>query len=107
MLCPRCKKFPLFKSLLKLHTACGECGLVFEKNDAGDGPVFFGILLVGAGVMTLAGVVEYHLQPPLWLHAALWIPAILVGTIVVLRKSKAYLIGLEYRLELLKQKDET
>lgn len=106
MLCPRCQKFPLFKSMLKLHPLCGNCGLVFEKHDAGDGPVFFGILIVGAVIMTLAGIVEYHFTPPLWLHAALWIPGIFIGSILVLRKSKAYLIGLEYRLELLKQKDE-
>jgi uncharacterized protein (DUF983 family) len=93
--------------MLKLHARCPSCDLVLEKNDAGDGPVFFGILFVGFAVMTLAGIVEYQFMPPLWLHAALWLPAIIGGTILTLRVSKAYLIGLEYRLEQLRGQEKT
>ena len=35
-------------------------------------------------------------QPPYWLHALLWIPLILVTTILPLRPAKGVLIALQY-----------
>ena len=65
--------------------------------DAGDGPMVFGILIVGAIVCGLALWVEFTWQPPLWVHVVLWTPLILVGAIAMLRPLKAGLIALQFR----------
>ena len=65
--------------------------------DAGDGPMVFGILIVGAIVCGLALWVEFTFQPPLWVHAMLWLPLICLLTAIFLRLSKSALLVLQYK----------
>ncbi len=65
--------------------------------DAGDGPAVFGILIVGAIICGLALYVEFHFHPPLWVHAVLWAPLILILTLAFLRLSKSALLVLQYQ----------
>lgn len=104
--CPKCGEGKLLSGILKVREACEHCGLMFKFHDTGDGPVFFAITIVGTLIMAAAGVMEYHLEPPMWLHAALWIPLTFILCIAVLRAFKAGLILLEYRTGLLKQKEQ-
>ena len=39
---------------------------------------------------------EISYQPPYWLHAALWLPLILIVTLAPLRVVKGLLIALQY-----------
>jgi len=92
----------VFKGALRSVDACAQCGLNLKKQDAGDGPAFFAITIVGFVVTLLAALVEIKFEPAYWVHAALWLPLILLLSILVLRVVKAYLIHLEYHLALLK-----
>jgi len=74
------------------------CGLNLAANDAGDGASAFVILILGAVVIGLALWVELRFSPPLWLHAVLWGPTILIGSVVMLRWIKAGLIAQQYRV---------
>lgn len=94
--CPRCGEGRLFSGFLSLAPRCERCGLDFSFIDSGDGPAVFIILIAGFIVVLCALVVEVVYQPPYWLHAALWIPLILVVTLVPLRPTKALLIALQY-----------
>jgi len=40
--------------------------------------------------------VEVKYQPPFWVHAALWLPLILVTTLLPLRSMKSLLIALQF-----------
>jgi uncharacterized protein (DUF983 family) len=71
--------------------------LSFRGHDAGDGPAVFVIFILGFAVVGLAGVVEYLFRPPLWLHAVLWLPATIAGTLVLLRPLKGLTVALQYR----------
>ena len=95
--CPRCGRGRLFDGFLKLAPRCPDCGLDYAAADSGDGPAVFVILILGFVVVAGALVVEVIYQPPYWLHAALWLPSILVGAAVLLRPFKATLIALQYR----------
>lgn len=95
--CPRCGRGKLYKGFLDLAPRCEACGLDYGFIDAGDGPAVFVILIGGALVVVLALWVEVKYEPPLWLHALLWIPAILGVTLGLLRPFKAVLIALQYR----------
>ena len=94
--CPRCGKDRLFQGFLTLRKSCESCGLDFNFADAGDGPAVFVILIGGAIVVFAALMTEVIYQPPYWVHAALWIPLILIVTLGPLRPLKGLLIALQY-----------
>ena len=94
--CPACGRGHLFEGFLALRPRCEVCGLDFSFADAGDGPAVFVILFAGFIVVGLALMVEVLYQPPFWVHAALWLPLILVVTLGPLRMLKGLLIALQY-----------
>jgi uncharacterized protein (DUF983 family) len=94
--CPRCGEGHLFQGFLTLRPRCEQCGLDYSFADAGDGPAVFVILLGGALVVFAALMTEVVYQPPYWVHAALWLPMILLFTLGPLRAIKGLLIALQY-----------
>jgi len=94
--CPRCGKGPLFSGFLTLAPRCAACGLDYGFADAGDGPAVFVILFAGFVVVFSALIVEVFYKPPFWVHAALWLPLILITTLAPLRPLKGVLIALQY-----------
>lgn len=94
--CPRCGRGRLYKGFLALQDRCSACGLDYSQADSGDGPAVFIMLLLGAVIVFLALMVEVAYQPPLWVHALVWPPLILGGSIAMLRPMKATMIALQY-----------
>jgi len=77
--------------------SCSVCGLDFKGEDSGDaGPVFL-VLILGAIFVGLALWVEFRYEPPLWVHAVVWLPLLLGLTVGLLRPIKALAIALQYR----------
>lgn len=96
--CPRCGKGRLYKSWLQVAERCDQCGLSFMQHEQGDGPAFFGILMVGALAAIGAAVTEIKYQPPFWVHAAIWLPFVVIASLLSLRWLKGALIGVQYHL---------
>ena len=94
--CPRCGRGKLFQGFVSLRPRCEVCGLDYSFADSGDGPAVFITFLAGFIVVFAALVTEVVYQPPLWVHAALWLPLILIVTLGPLRPMKALLIALQY-----------
>src|SRR6202051_1620723 len=94
--CPRCGRGRLYAGFLTLRSSCEACGLDYAFIDSGDGPAIFIIMLAGAVVVACALIVEIKYQPPLWLHAVLWLPLILATTLLPLRAMKSLLIALQF-----------
>jgi uncharacterized protein (DUF983 family) len=94
--CPRCGKGRMFAGFIRLKPVCEACGLDYAFADAGDGPAVFVIMIAGFVVVGSALVVEMRYAPPLWVHAALWLPLILLTTLVPLRGIKGVLIALQF-----------
>ncbi len=94
--CPRCGRGKLFKGFLTLAPACDSCGLDYGFADSGDGPAVFVVLLAGFVVVALAFWVEVTYEPPLWVHAVLWIPTILIVSLGMLRPLKAFMVAMQY-----------
>jgi uncharacterized protein (DUF983 family) len=94
--CPHCGRGKLFHGFLNLRQGCEACGLDYSFSDAGDGPAVFVILFAGFVVVACALLVEVAYQPPFWVHAALWLPLILLTTLGPLRLMKGLLIALQY-----------
>lgn len=94
--CPRCGKGKLFNGLLEFAEKCNTCELNYSDFEKGDGPAVFIILIMGFIVVGFALVVEVNYQPPLWLHAILWGPLIIGGSIAMLRPMKGLIIAMQY-----------
>jgi uncharacterized protein (DUF983 family) len=95
--CPRCGQGSLFRGYLAVAPACTNCGLDFSGLDAGDGPAVFVIFIVGFIVAGGALILEITVKPPYWLHAAIWLPLIVVLSLGLLRPLKAWLMVQQYR----------
>jgi uncharacterized protein (DUF983 family) len=95
--CPRCGRGRLFRGYLDVAAACSACGLDYSGFQAGDGPAVFAILIVGAIVTGGALITEVTFQPPYWVHALIWGPALVILTLGFLRPLKAGLIVLQYK----------
>ena len=87
----------MFDGYIALKKQCPACGLDYGMFDAGDGPMVFGILIVGAIVAGLALWVEFTFSPPYWVHAVLWAPLIVILCLGFLRLSKSTLLVLQYK----------
>lgn len=96
--CPRCGKGRLFESWLKVTEHCDACSLSFAEHEEGDGPAFVGILVVGALAGIGAAVMEVKLEPAFWVHAVVWVPFVVIASLLALRGAKAALIGVQYHL---------
>jgi uncharacterized protein (DUF983 family) len=94
--CPACGKGRLFENFLTVRPRCEACGLDFSFADAGDGPAIFVMLFGGFIVVGAALLVEVMYRPPYWVHAALWVPLILLVTLAPLRSMKGLLIALQF-----------
>jgi len=94
--CPRCGEGRIFRGFLQVRRECESCGLDFSEVDTGDGPAVFVIFVVGFVVVGLAAWVELAYMPPIWVHMLLWIPAIILLSLALLRPFKATLISLQY-----------
>ncbi len=79
-----------------MRPRCEHCGLDFSFVDSADGPAFFVMFFSGFIVAGSALAVEILYAPPYWVHAVLWIPLILVTTLLPLRPVKGLLIALQY-----------
>ena len=73
------------------------CGLDLSKQDSGDGPAAFIILIVGFVVVGAALVVEVRYGWPVWLHLLVWLPLAVVLCLALMRPFKATLIALQYK----------
>ncbi len=96
--CPACGRGALFNGLIQFHDHCSHCGHHFSEHDAGDGPAYFMVMILSLVVSLLGIWVEFTFSPPLWLHALLWTPVILLGTIAGIRYGKALLFHSKYKL---------
>jgi uncharacterized protein (DUF983 family) len=95
--CPRCGKGKLYEGYLSVPKACPVCGLDYSGFNVGDGAAVFVILIVGAIVAGGALIVEVSFQPPYWVHAVIWGPAIIILSLGLLRPLKTWLIVQQYR----------
>lgn len=94
--CPRCGEGRLFSGFLKYAETCEACGLDYPAEDAGDGPAVFIILIAGFIIVPLALALELAVQPPLWLHALLWLPLALGLCVALLRPLRGVMLTLQW-----------
>ena len=95
--CPRCGRGALFRRGLALRETCDRCGLSYAFADSGDGPAVFAIFILGFLILGGALIVEFKLNPPVWVHVVLWGILTPLLAFFLLRVLKATLIALQYK----------
>jgi uncharacterized protein (DUF983 family) len=98
--CPACGTGALYWRFLKVADACPKCGEELHHHRADDAPPYFTIVIVGHIVVGLVLAVEMAYRPPLWVHAALWMPLTVILALVLLPSIKGALIGLQWALRM-------
>jgi uncharacterized protein (DUF983 family) len=98
--CPACGTGAMFRRYLKVADACPHCGEELHHHRADDAPPYFTIVIVGHIVVSLVLAVEMAYRPPLWLHAALWLPLTVILTLLILPSVKGALIALQWALRM-------
>jgi len=96
--CPACGTGSMFYRYLKVADDCPHCGEALHHHRADDAPTYFTIVIVGHVVVSLVLAVEMAYHPPMWLHAALWLPLTVILALVVLAPVKGSLVGLQWAL---------
>lgn len=95
--CPACGKGPLYKGFLTVVPHCTVCGEDLSVCEQGDGPAVFVILILGFLIVAAALFVEARFEPPFWVHAVIWPPLILGGSLGMLRPLKGVMAALHFR----------
>lgn len=103
--CPACGKSKLFCGFLRVAPVCPFCQAPLGEFRADDAPPYFTILLVGHLVVPPMFLMD-RAQASLWLEAAVFIPATVLLTLLLIRPVKGATLGLMLKLNLVKAADE-
>ena len=87
----------MFAGFLTIAPSCNVCELDYSFADAGDGPAFFVMSIVGFPIVFLALLLEVAATPPLWVHMMLWLPVSIGLCLIFLRPCKGILFALQYK----------
>ena len=94
--CPRCGAGRLFDGFITLRPRCDACGLDYSFADPADGPAFF-IMMTMAFPGTAFGIwLELAYDPPLWVHAVVTLPLLLLACVPIIRPMKGLFIASQY-----------
>ncbi|MCB1519547.1 MAG: DUF983 domain-containing protein [Hyphomicrobiaceae bacterium] len=98
--CPACGKGEIYGRYLKVHESCPACGEELHHHRADDAPPYFTMLITGHVVVGALMTVETTYAPPMWVHAAIWGPMIILMSLFLLPRIKGALIGLQWALRM-------
>lgn len=98
--CPACGASPLYKRYLKVHDRCPGCGEELHHQRADDAPPYVTILIVGHIVVPGILLLEQTYAPESWVHMVIWLPLIVILSLLILPRVKGALIGLQWALRM-------
>jgi uncharacterized protein (DUF983 family) len=98
--CPSCGRGRLFRAFLKVADQCPACGEALHHHRADDAPAYFVILIVGHVVVPIILAVEMAYTPPYWLHLSLWLPLMLLMSLLLLPPIKGAIVAWQWALRM-------
>jgi uncharacterized protein (DUF983 family) len=97
--CPRCGEGALLAGYLKPVAACRHCGEAYAEMRADDFQPYLTILIVGHVIVPLVLFAHQQGMPPST-AIALWVPATIALTAMLLPRCKGAILGLMWSLGL-------
>jgi uncharacterized protein (DUF983 family) len=98
--CPRCGEGKLFRAFLKVDDHCSVCGQDFTPHRADDLPAYLVIIIVGHLMVPLALMIETSYSPPVALQLAIYLPATLIASLLLLQPVKGTVVGMQWALRM-------
>lgn len=98
--CPACGSGRLFRAYLKPVDICAACGeeLFHERSD--DLPPYLVILVVGHVLLTGYLLTDAVIPDALWIQLIIWIPVVILTSLIIIQPIKGGVIGLQWALRL-------
>ena len=95
--CPNCGEGRLYVGHgLRFREKCDTCGADFTTANVGDGGTFFVMFLAFIFFVPAAMFFELAVSPPVWVHVLIWLPGIVLFSLVLLRPFKATMFALQW-----------
>jgi uncharacterized protein (DUF983 family) len=94
--CPRCGRGRLFTGFLSVNDACPACGQELFHHRADDAPPYVVMFIVGHVVIGVMLWLEIVHAPPMWVHAAIFLPLTLLLSLALLPPVKGALVALQW-----------
>jgi uncharacterized protein (DUF983 family) len=98
--CPRCGEGKLFRAFLKVDDHCSVCGQDFTPHRADDLPAYLVIVIVGHIMVPLALMIETNYAPAVALQLAIYLPATLIASLLLLQPVKGTVVGVQWALRM-------
>lgn len=98
--CPACGEGTIYNGFLKVRDQCPSCGEELHHHRADDAPPYFTMLITGHVVVGALMTVETAYAPPMWVHALIWGPMVVLMSLFLLPRIKGALIGLQWALRM-------
>ena len=98
--CPRCGEGKLFRAFLKVDGNCSVCGLDFSPHRADDLPAYLVIIIVGHVMVPVVLMIETSYSPPVALQLAIYLPATLIASLLLLQPVKGTVVGVQWALRM-------
>jgi len=94
--CPSCGEGQLFDGFLTVRDTCPSCGEALHHQRADDAPPYIVTFVVGHVVVALMLYYEIFVHPPMWQHAAIFLPMTVIMSLALLRPVKGGLVGFQW-----------
>ena len=98
--CPACGRAPIYRAFLKVQETCPACGEALHHQRADDAPAYFTMVVVGHVVVGGLLSLEQAYAPPSWVQLAIWLPATVIMSLLLLPRIKGALVGLQWALRM-------
>jgi uncharacterized protein (DUF983 family) len=98
--CPRCGEGKLFRAFLKVDDHCSVCAQDFTPHRADDLPAYLVIIIVGHVMVPLVLLIETNYSPPVALQLAIYLPATLIASLLLLQPVKGTVVGVQWALRM-------
>ena len=98
--CPACGEGALFHKYLKVSDVCPVCSEELHDQRADDAPPYFTMVVVGHVVVGGVLALEQTYAPPSWVHLVIWLPTIIIMSLLLLPRVKGALVGLQWALRM-------
>ena len=104
--CPVCGEGRVFNGYLSVVPACSVCGAPLGRARPDDAPPYLTIFIIGHIVVLGMLWLEQAYSPQIWVHAVIWLPLTLFGSLLLLRPIKGGVVGLTMKLGLMRDSDD-
>jgi uncharacterized protein (DUF983 family) len=98
--CPSCGVGRIFTSYLKVAPSCSHCSEPLHHQRADDAPAYFTMVVVGHVIVGGILAVEKAFAPPTWVQLAVWLPLMVLLSLVLLPVIKGALVALQWALRM-------